>query len=58
VVYTEANVLTTPCGACRQVMQELAPDARVHLASDAGVQRVVSVPELFPHAFGAASLKT
>ena len=56
LVYTEADVLTTPCGACRQVMQELAPAARVHLASRNGVQRVLNVGELFPDPFDGGSL--
>jgi cytidine deaminase len=56
VVYTEAAIPTTPCGACRQVMQELAPAARVHLASPSGVHGAMSVSELFPHPFGPASL--
>ena len=56
VVYTEATVPTTPCGACRQVMQELAPGARVHLASPSGVHAALRVGELFPHPFGPASL--
>ncbi|HEY2560270.1 MAG TPA: cytidine deaminase [Caldimonas sp.] len=37
-----------PCGACRQWLQELAPNARVHIA---GETRSFSVAELLPHPF-------
>ncbi len=56
-VYTEGVILTTPCGACRQVMHELARNARIHLASGEGVERVMTLPELLPHPFGPESLK-
>jgi len=37
-----------PCGACRQWLQELAPDARIHIAGEA---RSFSVAELLPNPF-------
>jgi cytidine deaminase len=37
-----------PCGACRQWLQELAPDARVHIAGEA---RSFAVAELLPNPF-------
>jgi cytidine deaminase len=37
-----------PCGACRQWLRELAPDARVHIA---GETKSFSVAELLPHSF-------
>jgi cytidine deaminase len=40
-----------PCGACRQWLAELAPEADVHVASADGGVRTVSVDDLLPHAF-------
>jgi len=45
----------SPCGACRQVMLELAPDAEVIMAGDEAHRRR-SVRELMPEAFGAGEL--
>jgi cytidine deaminase len=41
----------SPCGACRQVMAELAPDAVV-IWSDGAAPRVSPVAALLPDAFG------
>jgi len=41
----------SPCGACRQVMSEFGPDARVILTNLRGETRVTSVRELLPGAF-------
>ncbi len=46
----------SPCGACRQVMLELAPDAEVIMAGD-DTHRSRSVRELMPEAFGAGELE-
>lgn len=46
---TEAPV--SPCGACRQVMSEFAPDARVILANLKGDTLVTTVQALLPGAF-------
>ena len=37
-----------PCGACRQWLSELAPQARIHLA---GREQPLTVEELLPFAF-------
>ena len=39
----------TPCGACRQWLADLAPDATIYID---GASRDFSVAELLPHAFG------
>ncbi len=42
-----------PCGGCRQKLAEFAaPDAVVTLATTDGVEKVTSVAELLPGAFG------
>lgn len=38
----------TPCGACRQWLADLAPDAVIYID---GANRDFSVPDLLPHAF-------
>ncbi|MFW6156971.1 MAG: cytidine deaminase [Armatimonadota bacterium] len=42
----------SPCGACRQVMVELAPDAEVIMAGER-THRTRSVADLMPDAFGS-----
>lgn len=44
-----------PCGACRQVLNEFAPDLRVLITWDGG-QDEAKLPELLPHGFGPQSL--
>lgn len=45
-----------PCGLCRQVMVELAPDAVVIMAGETA-RRTMSVAELMPEAFSAPELQ-
>ena len=51
VVYSEASPPASPCGACRQVLFEFAPEARVVCVNQHG--EVVSglVREFLPHGF-------
>ena len=46
-----------PCGACRQLLAEYAPDARIFVADSADLKtvRTFTVRELLPHAFSLAS---
>lgn len=46
----------SPCGICRQVMSEFAPDLMVLIADTAGNVRRTSVPELLPDSFGPEDL--
>lgn len=46
----------SPCGACRQVMVELAPRARVIMATTSGESQVTDVAALLPIAFGQSEL--
>ncbi|MBI4691056.1 MAG: cytidine deaminase [Nitrospirae bacterium] len=39
-----------PCGACRQMLAEFAPDMEIYLVSDKGIKKF-SVDELLPHRF-------
>lgn len=56
VVYTPTPTATAPCGACRQVMHEFGPRARVISICDGPDQFDVSVDALLPGAFGPADL--
>ncbi len=47
--------MTTPCGICRQVISELAPNARI-LVSEGEQLRVFTAESLLPHAFGRKDL--
>jgi cytidine deaminase len=47
----------TPCGACRQVMAEFAPNLRVIVADAHAVRSVFTLPELLPNSFDAAKLQ-
>jgi cytidine deaminase len=55
-VVTDAPDPTPPCGACRQVLWEFAPDAEVVLANLSGKVVKYTVRELIPHAFDAKQL--
>jgi len=46
----------SPCGSCRQVMHEFAPEMTVFIADDQGHIRRTSVPELLPDSFSAEDL--
>lgn len=55
-VYTPTSTATAPCGACRQVIHEFGPEARV-VSFCAGRDEIdVSLGALLPHAFGPSNL--
>lgn len=48
---------TPPCGGCRQRIAEFADAATpIHLATEGGARRTITLGELLPLAFGAAHL--
>ena len=53
IVFTSNHPkVTSPCGACRQVMLELAPNARVLYGDETGVKKEWASPlDLLPDAF-------
>ena len=55
-VVTDTATPTPPCGACRQILWEFAPDAEVVLANLKGDMVKYTVRELIPHAFDARQL--
>ncbi len=56
VVYTPTKTATAPCGACRQVIYEFGPEARVISVCDGREHIDVSIGALLPGAFGPADL--
>lgn len=55
-VVTEAAEICPPCGACRQLLADYAPDALVILANRGGTKEL-PFAELFPHGFNPAFLE-
>ena len=51
VVVTDTPGLTSPCGACRQILWEFAKDATIVLANRQGDVKRVTMAELLPLAF-------
>lgn len=56
-VVADTVELTPPCGACRQMLWEFAPDATVVLANLRGDSRTYTVRELLPHGFDSRLLR-
>lgn len=57
-VVADTETPTSPCGACRQVLEELYPsDAPIFLANLKGDIKETNVKELLPFSFGKDDLK-
>ncbi|NTW01153.1 MAG: cytidine deaminase [Oscillochloris sp.] len=56
-VVTPTDDVASPCGACRQVIFELAPRCTILLLNLSGKQRLVTPQDLLPHGFGAGQLE-
>lgn len=56
VIATEADEPTPPCGMCRQVLQEFAPQLLIVSVTRAGARAQWTLDELFPRAFTPHSL--
>jgi cytidine deaminase len=55
-VAADTNPPTPPCGACRQILAEFAPQATVTLVNLQGVTREFTVAELLPESFNDSFL--
>jgi cytidine deaminase len=55
VVGPHDEIACMPCGSCRQILWELAPDLTV-VTAEGDEPRMISLRELLPNAFGAESL--
>ncbi len=58
VIFTPTSQPTAPCGACRQVLNEFGPAARVVSACLGDERLDTNVQQLFPDAFGPKNLGT
>jgi len=56
VVYTSTPSATPPCGACRQVINEFGPHARVISICDSAQRIDTTLDALLPGAFGPHNL--
>ena len=56
VVYTPTARATTPCGACRQVLNEFGPAMAVRCVCDGDEVIETTLDQLLPHAFGPKNL--
>jgi cytidine deaminase len=56
VVAADTDVLTPPCGACRQILWEFCGDIEVVLVNLEGKTESFRMKELFPRAFDASFL--
>lgn len=52
-IVVEGAKLATPCGACRQVIAEFAPNLRLILANRNGKTTTTNLRKLLPHRFAA-----
>lgn len=55
-IITGADAPTSPCGACRQILYEFAPDAELVLVTTSGAIQRARVRDLLPLAFDASAL--
>jgi cytidine deaminase len=56
VVYTPTASVTPPCGACRQVINEFGPQAKVISICDSSDRIETTLDALLPGAFGPGNL--
>ena len=57
LIFTATEKPTAPCGACRQVVAEFAPNINVISVCDGAEEIRVSMQELLPKSFGPHSLE-
>jgi cytidine deaminase len=55
-VVTDTEVLTPPCGACRQLIWEFCGDIPVSMANLKGKMEVIQMRDLFPRPFDDSNL--
>ena len=52
VVAGRCESFCVPCGVCRQVLREFAPDLEIICLNSKGEEQVFTLSELLPHSFG------
>lgn len=58
LIVSDADDFITPCGACRQVISDLAGAVEIILTNARGEMQHKNISDLLPFAFGQASLLT
>jgi cytidine deaminase len=56
VVAADTDVLTPPCGACRQILWEFCGDVELTLVNPRGKTEMFRLQDLFPRPFDASFL--
>ena len=56
-IASDSQEIITPCGACRQVILDLAGDIDVVLTNRSGKMKIMKSRELLPHPFTEKSLQ-
>lgn len=56
LIFTPTPKPTTPCGACRQVISEFAPDLEIISACDQDGLLQLTMQDLLPHRFSPDNL--
>ena len=54
VIVADTDMLTPPCGACRQILWEFCRDAELLLANLTGKQETMMLNQIFPRPFDAS----
>lgn len=58
VTVCDGDMLSTPCGGCRQKIREFAaPDTLIHAAGPDGVRATYTMVDLLPDGFGPENLR-
>ena len=52
VIAGRSGDFCVPCGICRQVMREFAPELEIVCLNGAGEAKTFTLPKLLPHSFG------
>jgi cytidine deaminase len=58
LIVSDAEDFISPCGACRQIISDLAGDIEIILTNSRGEMRVKKTSDLLPLAFGQSNLLT
>lgn len=56
IIASSGEDYCVPCGVCRQVLSEFAPDMMVHCLNGCGQIKSFSLRELLPHGFESTQL--
>lgn len=57
VVWVQTDRAAMPCGICRQVLAEFAPDLELLALSKGGDEQRTTLDELLPHRFSGADIQ-